>query len=563
MSDTSSSPATPKPFPWAKATQWAIVALALVLRLLWLRLKPPHFDEGVNGWFVDQMRLHGYYSYDPTNYHGPFHFYVLFLFQTLLGRDILSLRLPLVLINTATVWLIFQFRRFLPWRACAWAALAFAVSPGMMFYSRYAIHESWLVFGMILGLWGAAELWTRGSVRGLWTAALGATLMILNKETHIIHFAAFALAIPTLALLERFAPSAADGIPARPAARQWSRKMLLDAVIGCLFLLVFFYSGGFLDPAPWKKVAGNFFTAFMAWGHTGVKDEGHCKAWYYWIQLIVRYEWPVLLGLLWSVRALWPGMNRLARFTAVYGCGVLVGYSLVPYKTPWCIVSLIWPFFFVFGAAVDEALSRSWGARWSTSLAGAGVVAGSFAVSADLNYRHPTVEPGTIAELNLCPESVKLPHWSLKVLSLPSYVYVQTDNDYFKLMKPLKQLAAADPQALHLPIHILLSSYHPLPWALGDFTDVGYYDKEAPEETDAAVIVAESDQIAKLEAGLKKAYFIVPFQLRDAMDGGRLYFSAAHFAHVFPGRTPEFTPHPQAAPVDAAATPAVPAGSAQ
>ena len=49
-------------------------------------MKPPHFDEGVNGWFVDQMTQTGFYHYDPTNYHGPFHFYVLFLAQTLLGQ---------------------------------------------------------------------------------------------------------------------------------------------------------------------------------------------------------------------------------------------------------------------------------------------------------------------------------------------------------------------------------------------------------------------------------------------------------------------------------------------
>ena len=43
-------------------------------------MKPPHFDEGINGWFVDQMMRTGYYKYDPSNYHGPLHFYVLFLF---------------------------------------------------------------------------------------------------------------------------------------------------------------------------------------------------------------------------------------------------------------------------------------------------------------------------------------------------------------------------------------------------------------------------------------------------------------------------------------------------
>ncbi len=547
MSDTS-----PSPRPWQRAAQWAVVALALALRLLWLRMKPPHFDEGVNGWFIDQMRLHGYYSYDPTNYHGPFHFYILFLSQTLLGRDILALRLPLVLVNTATVWLVFQFRRFIPWRACLVAALAFAVSPGMMFYSRYAIHEAWLVFGMMLALWGAAELWTRGTVRGLWAAALGATLMILNKETHIIHFAAFALAVPTLALLERFAPSAEDGVPARPVAQGWSWKTLADAVAGCLFLLLFFYSGGFLDPAPWGKLLGNFFTAFMAWGHTGVKDEGHVKVWYYWIQLFLRYEWPALIGLLWSVRALWPGMNRLARYLAIYGCGVLVGYSLVPYKTPWCVISLIWPFFFVFGAAVEEAFRKGRAAAWSAGVVAAALVAGSFAVSADLNYRRPTVEPGTVAELDISP-SPQLPKGCQRALMLPSYVYVQTDNDYFKLMRPLARMAKLDAEARHLPIHILLSSYHPLPWALGDFTDVGYYDKTPPEEADASVIVAENSQLKKLEASLKEAYFVEPFQLRDAMDGGKIYFNAANFGPVFPGRAPEFVPNPTP---NAASTPA-------
>ena len=50
-------------------------------------MKPPHFDEGINGWFVDQMMKNGFYRYDPTNYHGPLHFYVLFLSQTLVRPE--------------------------------------------------------------------------------------------------------------------------------------------------------------------------------------------------------------------------------------------------------------------------------------------------------------------------------------------------------------------------------------------------------------------------------------------------------------------------------------------
>src|SRR4051812_18959994 len=90
-----------------------IIALAALLRLLLLGIKPPHFDEGVNGWFVDQITRTGVFHYDPANYHGPLHFYVLFLSQTLLGRSLWALRLPIVLVSTATVWLTLGFEPFL------------------------------------------------------------------------------------------------------------------------------------------------------------------------------------------------------------------------------------------------------------------------------------------------------------------------------------------------------------------------------------------------------------------------------------------------------------------
>src|SRR5438046_319859 len=112
----------------------AIVALAFALRVMWLDLKPAHFDEGVNGWFVDAMTRQGYFAYDPTNFHGPLHFYVLFVSQTLFGRSIWALRMPLVLVSTGCVAMMFAFRPWFGARACQLAALAMAVSPGFIFY---------------------------------------------------------------------------------------------------------------------------------------------------------------------------------------------------------------------------------------------------------------------------------------------------------------------------------------------------------------------------------------------------------------------------------------------
>src|SRR5205823_11898320 len=88
---------------------WAILGLAVFLRFFLLGIKPPHFDEGINGWFVDQVMHNGFYRYDSTNYHGPLHFYVLLLFESLFGRNLWALRLPVVLVSIACVWLELKF----------------------------------------------------------------------------------------------------------------------------------------------------------------------------------------------------------------------------------------------------------------------------------------------------------------------------------------------------------------------------------------------------------------------------------------------------------------------
>ena len=100
-----------------------ILLIALVLRVLWLEDKPPHFDEGVNGYFVDQITRTGFYHYDPTNFHGPLHFYCLFVSQTLLGRAAWVLRLPVALLSTACVGLLLGLRPYVGNRASLLAAL--------------------------------------------------------------------------------------------------------------------------------------------------------------------------------------------------------------------------------------------------------------------------------------------------------------------------------------------------------------------------------------------------------------------------------------------------------
>jgi uncharacterized protein (TIGR03663 family) len=501
---------------WSRWISIGIVALAFALRVAWLDIKPAHFDEGVNGWFVDQMTHQGFYHYDPTNFHGPLHFYVLFVSQTLFGRSLWALRMPVVLVSTACVWLVLAFRRYLDVRACQIAALAMAVSPAMVFYGRYAIHETWLLFFLLLTAWGLPGLWRFGERRFLWASLLGITGLILTKETYVIHLAVFLLAVPCLLAYEKVSPS----VPLPFGGWTFSVRDVAAVTGVCAALVLFFYSGGFLD---WSSIPGLWET-FNTWVRTGMEQKtGHEKEWYYWLQLLGRYEWPALAGLAAGFWLLAPRTPRVARYLAIYGLGALIGYSIVPYKTPWCVISLMWPFHLVFGLAVVRA--AQWVDRWTTAIVAAAMCLGSLGNALTLNFRDYTndAEP---------------------------YVYVQTFTDVNELLVPLHRLVQLNPMHRHLRGHIVLPEQYPFIWLLGDFPRIDYpsFD-QLPDPLDADFLLIDDPLVDDVEVMLRLDYFKLPMAIRGSSENrATLYLSTEAFAGLVPADTPKFVPNALALP---------------
>jgi uncharacterized protein (TIGR03663 family) len=484
---------------------WLIIGLAAFLRFFLLGIKPPHFDEGINGWFVDQMVKTGFYKYDPTNYHGPLHFYVLFLSQTLFGRNLWALRLPVVLVSISCVWLTLKFEPFVGRTVSRLAALAMAVSPGFVFYGRYSIHEVWLLLFTMLFFYGLFGLWKFGTANYLWCAGMGLTGMILSKETYIIHVGCAVIAA-VVCYISNYFNNLDDR---RPAAQTWNHVDLVVVTGTGIALIIFFYSGTFFH---WDGVKG-LYQAYLPWFKTGSEGHGHEKPWYHWLRLIARYEWPVLAGLvvcLFSIR-----FKQMAlRYLAIYGAGTVMAYSIVKYKTPWCIISFIWPFTFLFGAA---ALITPLIYRRAVYLISAVLLTGSLGYCIWLNYFRCTTE----TEL---------------------YVYVQTYNDVNKFTDPILQLAHSDPRAYQLIGHIIRPSPYPLPWMLDDFGRVGYYEKDnLPDKVDGDFLLVQEDKIAQVEAKLHDSYYTMPIKIRPYQDLSKAYFSAKIFKRFFPGQWPDFT----------------------
>jgi len=619
----------------------AIILLAALVRLIFLDIKPPHFDEGINGWWCDQMAKQGYYAYDPDNYHGPLHFYVLRVFLLLFGRNLWALRMPTVLVGTVTVGFLFTFKRFFGYRTTALAALAMAISPGFVFYERYAIHETWLVFFLILTFWGALAWYHRVSPASIWAVVLGVTGMILTKETYAIHLVIFAIAalvtwlagkvIPAtdpeartpirvpwrtftisglvswpifvagfalvLFAISRFSANAATIAPDTPGdvtnplsfaqsaalciflgaamaipvvvlfcraaqkpavepvlrggltvpgpvgnddAIDFPWLHLFGAVMAGYALIVFFYSGNFLNPSGLLGI----FETFKTWTKTGVDSAGHGKPTYdlfslvphalrhfgplatlarlklnwYWVKLMLSYEWFSVLGLLFTLRYLFGG-NAALRYLAIYGFGALFVYSIIPYKTPWCIISIDWPFLFLAAAALVFL--------WDNLPKFIPVVVGLclFGHLAYQSYILNFVRYDDPAEM---------------------YAYVQTFRDYRKFVDPILQKLRSDPSAKrHLRGLILLESYFPIPWVIDDIQEVGYYSEGVdkwPKDLDGDFIAVLESDSGDLEDHLTKKYFVQTFRLRDGMDPCKAYFNCDVFKDVFPGRKPDFDP---------------------
>jgi len=134
---------------------FVITAIGAFLRFFWLELKPFHHDEGVNGFFLTNLFRENVYKYDPTNYHGPDLYYFALAFSKIFGLNSISVRSSVGIFGFLTIVLAFCLKKYLGTIGSLTAALFLALSPGMVYISRYFIHEMLFVFfsfGIVVGV---------------------------------------------------------------------------------------------------------------------------------------------------------------------------------------------------------------------------------------------------------------------------------------------------------------------------------------------------------------------------------------------------------------------------
>src|SRR5208282_4844451 len=137
----------------------ATLALAAAFRLPQLAQRPMHADEANQAVKAGRLYATGKYEYDTTDHHGPSLYWLTLPSLWISGaKDLASshevaYRIVPVIFGLGLIALLGFLSNGLGRMAVVAAALLTAISPAMVFFSRYYIQEALLVFfaGAALG----------------------------------------------------------------------------------------------------------------------------------------------------------------------------------------------------------------------------------------------------------------------------------------------------------------------------------------------------------------------------------------------------------------------------
>jgi predicted membrane-bound mannosyltransferase len=176
--------------------------------------------------------------------------------------------------------------------------------------------------------------------------------------------------------------------------------------------------------------------------------------------------------------------KSMLRFLAFYTVLMVVIYSLIPYKTPWCLLGFLHGMVLLAGAGAVRLLSLS---------------------------RHGAVRSLILALLVAATLHLGRQAWaaSFPFDSDPRnpYVYAHTGKDVFAIAGRVESIARAHPLGLSMPIQIISrENLWPLPWYLRRFIAVRWWNGVSPQAASAPLILASPD----VEPALARKLYELP-----------------------------------------------------
>ncbi|MHC4125213.1 MAG: flippase activity-associated protein Agl23 [Planctomycetota bacterium] len=482
-------------------TCWVIVLLAAILavglRLPKPALRPMHTDEAVYATKFGQLLEENQYRYDRREYHGPTLNYFTLIPAWLSGTGQLSevtestLRIVPVFFGVLLILLLLLIADGLGFAAVVWAAVLAAISPAMVFYSRYYIPEMLLVFFTFAAIVAGFRYIQNPKIG--WALLAGAFLGLMHatKETCIIAFGSMALSL----LLVLFTCRTANK-SVKDSLRRIKPPHIVAGILAAVALSMLFYSSFFTNP---RGVIDSVLT-YKNYFHQAGECEFHIHPWYYYLKMFIysKYDtgpaWTeaiivllAIIGFIVAVRKkniIGANVNFL-KFLAFYTIIMTLIYSAIPYKTPWSSLS------FFHGMIL---------------LAGVGAAA-LIKLMPKVSAKAVAVSFIAIASIDLLLQAYIGNYISYANPANP-YVYAHTTTDVFEITARVEQVAEVSPQGRSMAIDVVCEAgdYWPLPWYLRSFPNMGWYERPNEITRAADVVIASG----KTEPALLRRLYELP-----------------------------------------------------
>lgn len=188
-------------------------------------------------------------------------------------------------------------------------------------------------------------------------------------------------------------------------------------------------------------------------------------------------------------------------FLALYTLLLTAAYTVISYKTTWCMLGFLHGMILLAGVGIAAIQRRA----------------------RDRDERAVVILIGLIAVAHLAWQADRANSPKFCASNYNPYVYAHPVNDLLNLPRWLEKLAAVDPAGRDLLIKVYTPDAWPVPWYLRQFRNVGYWehpptpaagaadtqpavDGDRHASTDAPVVIVWPELVAEFEAARRDEY---------------------------------------------------------
>ena len=328
-----------------------IFFIGLITRIIVPNLKLLHHDETIHAWFSYELLTKGKYLYDPM-YHGPLLYYLTAGAFRIFGDSDLVVRLLPALFGSAIILLLYLLYKtgWLSRNHTLWASIFYALSPDMVYFSRFLRHDIFQLFFTILLLIAIISYFEKKNAWWAIIAGFAAACGMCLKEDMPVVLLIFGVFFLILILTRRIR------LPVT-----WLRDLSLALIIAIITGFIF-YSSLFNHPEMFFEAP---FKAISHW--SSIHEQCRlCGPPYWYLLMFLLYELPLILL---AIYGLWEwgwknhgisGLKKISQenlvidpykqkkdylmlLAIIWSVVTLIFYGYVGEKVPWLLIHQLFP----------------------------------------------------------------------------------------------------------------------------------------------------------------------------------------------------------------------------